>query len=79
MKHSLKLALGEGSNTHILHSEKEIQSTLNPDDEIEFLLKGTGVVLHEEHDRIVLDKGKYVKYPQMEYNPFIQRMNRVFD
>ncbi len=74
----LILALGESTNTHIMTCEKEVEYTqdgLN----IDMLLEETGVVTHEEHDRILLPPGQYSKTNQMEFNPLDQTLNAVFD
>jgi hypothetical protein len=75
----LVLALGESSHTHILNCAKEIEYEQGTDEAISFLLKDTGVVTHEEHDRIVLPPGKFHKTNQVEWNPFSQETSRVFD
>lgn len=74
----LKLALGEGSHTHIMESKKEI--TYEQFGEVlEFVLADQGIITHEEHDKIILQPGSYTKYPQTEYDPFSQSMRAVFD
>jgi hypothetical protein len=76
----LVLALGESTHTHIMHSEKAITYKVNEQTEaIAFLLEGTGVITHEEHDRIVLEPGAYRKTNQVEWDPFNQTTSRVFD
>jgi hypothetical protein len=76
----LVLALGESTHTHIMHCEKEIEYELDEQTEaISFLLKDTGVITHEEHDRIVLKPGRYHKTNQVEFDPFNQTISRVFD
>ena len=77
---SLVLALGESTHTHIMHCEQEIEFT-EPDanEAITFMLKGLGVITHEEHDRVVLPEGKYSKTNQVEFNPMDGSTSRVFD
>jgi hypothetical protein len=79
---TLLLALGETAHTHVLHAKKIVHRNVNDpnmDDVIEFMLEGTGVIRHEEHDKIVLSPGKYRKYPQMEFDPFLNTHRAVFD
>lgn len=80
---TLVLALGESTHTHILNTvskKHNIESEAPASDEsIKFLLEGTGVITHEEHDRIVLPEGKYSKTNQVEFNPMDGTVNRVFD
>lgn len=76
----LVLALGEGSNTHILTSKKEIDFKVDEaTEQVEFILHSQGILTHEEHAKIVLEQGKYKKYPQMEYDPFTENLRAVFD
>jgi len=42
-------------------------------------LKSVGVLTHDEHDRMVLEAGKYRSFNQVEFNPFDQTVSRVFD
>lgn len=83
---SLILQRGEGVHVHVLNAKGNSSIEVKPqkaldniEDAFEFLLSGTGVVTHEEHDRIVLDKGTVIKYPQQEYDPFNQVMRNVYD
>lgn len=78
----LVLALGESTHTHVINSPKEIiyEFPFTEEDEIiDFEIKEKAVITHEEHDRIVLEKGKYIKFPQMEYDPFANEIRRVYD
>jgi deoxyribodipyrimidine photolyase len=76
----LVLALGESTHTHIMHCEKEIEYDLDQNTEaIKFVLRERGIITHEEHDRIVLEPGAYVKTNQVEFDPFNQTVSRVFD
>lgn len=38
-----------------------------------------GLIVHEEHDPIVLEQGIYLRINQMEYNPFEGIMRRIAD
>jgi hypothetical protein len=44
-----------------------------------FIVHDKAVVTHEEHDKIVLDKGTFYKTNQVEFNPFDNTISRVFD
>lgn len=76
-----KLVLGEGEaigHKHVLESASGIEY-VTQDESIAFLIKGTGVFTHDEHDRIVLEAGKHRSYHQVEFNPFDKTVDRVFD
>lgn len=84
-----RIVLGEGEvvgHKHVLESLKAISFTENGETDswnsipsIDFLLEGTGVLTHDEHDRMVFESGNYVSYNQVEFNPFDQTISRVFD
>lgn len=78
---SKRVVLGEGEtigHKHVLESAKEI-SYDRTDSHIGLLLAGTGILTHDEHDRIVLEPGRYRSYNQVEFNPMDRTVNRVFD
>ena len=72
------LALGESTNTHIMNCEKEVEYQQEGSN-IDFLLKDTGVITHEEHDVQILPPGQYSKTNQVEFSPFDRSINQVFD
>lgn len=81
MKKAKRIVLGEGEiigHKHILKSKKEI-SYAEDDDGITFMLKDMGILTHDEHARMVFSAGDYRSYNQVEFNPFDQTVNRVFD
>ena len=82
-----RLCLGEGEHVsavtgqmikHILDSKKEIEYEATADS-ITFMLNEMGVLTHDEHDRMVFEKGTYHSYNQVEFNPLDQTISRVFD
>jgi hypothetical protein len=76
------LALGESTHTHMLSSKAEIkyEDVEKQPASIDFELEGTGATItHEEHDRIVLEAGKYSKTNQVEFNPMDASVSQVFD
>jgi len=76
-----KLVLGEGEtigHKHVLESASSIEYEKS-DDAIRILLCGSGVLTHDEHDRMVLTPGRYHSYNQVEFNPMDNTINRVFD
>ena len=81
MKKAKRIVLGEGEiigHKHILESSVDIE---HQEDEsgITFMLKGMGILTHDEHARMVFTAGKYKSYNQVEFNPFDNTVNRVFD
>ena len=81
MKKAKRIVLGEGEiigHKHILESNSDISYQENSES-IDFELKALGVLTHDEHAKMVFEKGKYRSYNQVEFNPFDQTVNRVFD
>ena len=81
MQKAKRIVLGEGEiigHKHILESKKDMEYT-QINDSITFMLKDMGILTHDEHDKMVFPKGKYRSYNQVEYNPFSQEVQRVFD
>lgn len=80
-KKAKRIVLGEGEvvgHKHILESSKDMNYKYNADS-IDFELKALGVLTHDEHAKMVFEKGLYRSYNQVEFNPFDQTVNRVFD
>lgn len=78
---SRRLVLGEGEtigHKHVLKSNAAIEYS-KENDSIRFMLNGLGILTHDEHDRMVLNKGRYRSYNQVEFNPMDGTVNRVFD
>lgn len=44
-----------------------------------FEVKGTAVILHEEHGPITLEEGIYLRTVQRQYNPFSKALEKVID
>ena len=81
MNKAKRIVLGEGEiigHKHILESEKEMEYQ-QTDDSISFMLKSMGILTHDEHDKMVFTPGKYRSYNQVEFNPFDNTVQRVFD
>jgi len=81
MEKAKRIVLGEGEivgHKHILESNVDIEFQQNSQS-IDFMLKGLGVLTHDEHDKMVFRRGSYRSYNQVEFNPFDQTVNRVFD
>ena len=88
MKQKAKsICLGEGEvigHKHVLSSNRDIvyeKVVLEPRnfESISFMLSSMGVLTHDEHDRIVFEKGTYRSYNQVEFNPLNNSISRVFD
>lgn len=82
MKNKAKrIVLGEGEiigHKHILESDKDIEWEQD-DNGISFMLKDMGILTHDEHAKMVFPKGNYRSYNQVEFNPFDNSVQRVFD
>lgn len=80
-KKAKRIVLGEGEivgHKHILESDENISYTESPES-ITFMLNSMGILTHDEHDRMVFEPGVYRSYNQVEFNPFDQTIQRVFD
>jgi len=81
-KNVKRLVLGEGEtigHKHVLEvtAGMDYERSAN---HIRILLKGTGILTHDEHDRIVFDSGSKLRsYNQVEFNPMDNTVNPVFD
>jgi len=78
---SKRLVLGEGEtigHKHVLESQTEM-SYSRLKESLHIMLKNMGIVTHDEHDRIVLSKGRHRSYNQVEFNPMDGSIDRVFD
>ena len=76
-----RLVLVEGEvagHKHVLESKSDITYERTTDN-IKFMLNGLGVLTHDEHDRMVFEKGTYYSFNQVEFNPFSKTIERVFD
>ena len=76
-----RIVLGEGEiigHKHILESKKDIEYSVD-DNGITFELKELGILTHDEHAKMIFPKGKYRSYNQVEFNPFDNSVQRVFD
>ena len=81
MKKAKKIVLGEGEiigHKHILESSTEMEYEQHLES-ITFMLKSLGILTHDEHDKMIFPKGKYRSYNQVEFNPFDNTIQRVFD
>ena len=81
MKKAKRIVLGEGETVghkHVLESKKDIEFSQN-ETGIEFMLSTMGILTHDEHAKMVFPKGKYKSFNQVEFNPFDNSVQRVFD
>jgi hypothetical protein len=85
LKKTSRLILGEGEGRdatgqikkHVLDARSiEYDTDSNG---ITFMLKSMGILTHDEHAKMVFHIGTYRSYNQVEFNPFDQTVNRVFD
>jgi hypothetical protein len=80
-KKARRIVLGEGEivgHKHILESKSDIEFE-QTQESITFMLNSMGILTHDEHDRMVFTPGKYTSYNQVEFNPFDNTVQRVFD
>lgn len=80
-KKAKRIVLGEGEivgHKHILESDENITYEEHVES-ITFMLNSMGILTHDEHDRMVFEPGVYRSYNQVEFNPFDQTVQRVFD
>lgn len=80
-KKAKRIVLGEGEivgHKHILESDENITYEERTES-ITFMLNSLGILTHDEHDRMVFEPGVYRSYNQVEFNPFDQTVQRVFD
>lgn len=80
-KKAKRIVLGEGEivgHKHILESDENITYEEHAES-ITFMLNSMGILTHDEHDRMVFEPGVYRSYNQVEFNPFDQSVQRVFD
>jgi hypothetical protein len=77
----IQLTPGGDPEKHIMTSDKNIEvANISEDGQIiKFTVESTAVITHDEHDKIVLEKGTYYKTNQMEFNPFTNTVSYIFD
>jgi len=67
-----------GQHKHVVQSAREFIYERDGED-ICFSLIDTGVLTHDEHDRMVFNTGKFHRYHQVEFNPMDGTTDWVFD
>lgn len=74
---------GEGTNQHTLYGNFKSKEN---GDVIELDVTSESVLRHEqpdgqfgEHQPLLIKKGKWVTGKQVEYNPFDQKISRIWD
>ena len=89
MKNSFKnkktLLVGEGINQHTLYGDFLVEDTIT--DFADVKVKETSFLKHEqpngawsnEHKTLQVEKGDWKMGKQVEFNPFSQRVSRVWD
>ncbi len=74
------LAYGETTgHSHVLEGDFDILAEDAGKNELSFRVNSAAVLTHEEHDRIVLDEGIYLKVTQVEYDPFNDLIRQIRD
>ena len=79
----LLLTPGGASNKHVMKSSNHYFEYRNLSEDGQLIelniLKGEVTITHDEHDKVVLTKGHYVKANQVEFDPFENTVSYVFD
>lgn len=76
----LTLAFGEATgHAHQLRGDLEVLEKPGPAGRWLFRVHSPSVLSHEEHERMVLEPGVYLKVNQVEYDPFREMIVRVAD
>jgi len=70
---------GESKVTAYLEKENDTLDNIPAIKNLFFELEKAGMILHDEHNPIHLEKGFYVRVNQREYNPFTQMHQQVRD
>ena len=86
MEKTKRLILGEGEGRdangdikkHVLDSVSTIEYEADGNG-ITFMLNSMGILTHDEHAKMMFERGKYRSYNQVEFNPFDGTISRVFD
>ena len=73
------LQVGESTHTHILESQEGFDYEPIGTNAVRMVIDKQGVLRHEEHGKMVFNKGNYFKFPQVEYDPMKQTIREVFD
>ncbi len=74
------LAYGETTgHSHVLEGDFDVLAEDAGKNELSFRVNSSAVLTHEEHDRIVLDEGIYLKVTQVEYDPFNDLIRQIRD
>ncbi len=76
------LVLEEGEVTghaHRLNGSIEVLEENLSERQILFRIEKNALLTHEEHDRMVLDRGVYLKVSQVEYDPFSNMIHWIRD
>ena len=48
-------------------------------DNIYFKVSGKAILMHEEHEPIILEEGLYVRTTQIQFNPFSNTISKIID
>lgn len=83
-KRKFTLLKGEGIHQHTLYGNFSVEENT---DFTDVLVKEDSLLKHEkpngefsnEHQTLQVEKGKWVMGKQVEYNPFTQKIERVWD
>jgi hypothetical protein len=78
---SLKLTPNGADMKHIMSSNNSFKyENISEDGQaIKLVVTDKAVISHDEHAKIVLEKGTYYKFNQVEFDPFNNTVSYVFD
>lgn len=75
--------INDGKSSLNVVSKEELGNVTEEDlatmDKLYFEVVGNAVIVHEEHDPILLDEGTYLRINQVEQNPFTDELEKVKD
>jgi len=76
----LTLAYGEVTgHAHRLSGDVEVLEWEGGPDEILFRVSSGATLTHEEHDRMILEEGLYLKVNQVEFDPLEEVIREIAD
>lgn len=76
-----RLIIGDGESfghKHVLTAPQPIHFDVRGDS-FNIMISETALLTHDDHDRMVFQRGKFRSYHQVEFNPMDGSVGNVFD